>query len=93
MQGASSRGGKEQFAFRETLVPIENAYKALQKDNDLIYHFAVPEFRTLPALERAELPRPAAQLTPTNLSSPAETSPSHGTCTLYVLPLSVHLRY
>ena len=82
MQGASSRAGKELFAFRDSLVPIESAFKALQKDNDLIYHFPAPECRTLPAVERVELPRPAAQLAPTNLSAPAETSPAHGTRTL-----------
>ena len=39
------------------------------------------EQRLLPAIERAELPKPVAQLSPTNigLSAPAETSPSHGT--------------
>lgn len=81
MQGASSRAGKELFAFRDTLVAIENAYKSLQKDNDLIYHYPVPDLRSLPAIERAELPRPGAQLAPTNLSAPTETSPSHGVST------------
>ncbi|VDO63341.1 unnamed protein product [Heligmosomoides polygyrus] len=44
--------------FREQVSEIENAQKAANSDNRLIYHERIPEHFTLPALPRANLAKP-----------------------------------
>ena len=56
---ADQRGGKE-IPVKQQINIIQSAYDKTKKDNEFVYHERVPDFKQLPAVERAAL----AKVTP-----------------------------
>lgn len=54
---ADSRGSKDLSVKAQTAL-VTNAYEKVKKDNDLVYYDRVPEHKTLPVIDRAQLAKP-----------------------------------
>lgn len=51
---ADQRGGKD-FSVKPQLNNVSNSLEKAKKENDYVYHERVPDYKTLAAIERAQL--------------------------------------
>ena len=60
LMNASQQRGGTTFGFRNEVGRIQRALESAKKDNDFIYHDKIPDLKTLPAIGKAAVAKPAA---------------------------------
>lgn len=78
---AEQRGGKE-LNMKSQLTTVQNAFEKAKKENDYVYHERVPDFKSLPTIERASL----AKVTPIKFPISEDFRDLFAT----LVPISVH---